>query len=332
MTDAFWQAAEIDARPCVDLEQLSIGLRVARAVQVAHKIGVFDLLLAAPHDAPAIAAACDTQPGPTERLLVFLASTGLVFRQPDGCFRLTGEGRAAFDPDSPRYYGHGLAHQTAFWDRWHNLEQTLRQPPATGTGAPHMPPEIHRTFVMAMHDYSIRGRAQWLAGNVELTGRRHLLDLGGGPGTYCIALCQRFPELRATIFDLPNTEPLALANAARFGLRERIGFVGGDFDHDDLGSGYDCALVSNVLHGADHGSAARLRRVREVLPSGGLLVVQDFLLDDDRNGPLEAAMFHCHVGAYSVSEMLAAIAAAGFRDAALRGRGPAGNGLVTAVA
>lgn len=332
MNETTWRAMAIDGRATVDLDQLGLMYRVARAVQVAWKVGIWQRLLAAPAAAVEVAQACGTQPDMTERLLVLLAATGLAFRQPDGVFRLTDEGRASFDPASPRYYGDGLSHMVGMADRWQALEDSLRTPPAEGTGAPTMPPHVHRTFVMAMQDYSIRGRAQWLAGNVDLHGRTHLLDLGGGPGTYSISLCEANPNLRATIFDLRDTGPLAEANVARFGLSERIGFVGGNFDTDDLGSGYDCALASNVLHGAGHGSEQRLRRLRRAMAPGGLLIVQDFVVDDDGNGPLEAAMFGLHVGAYRVGEMLAVIESAGFGHVTLRGRGPAGNGLFTAVA
>ncbi|MBI5832637.1 MAG: hypothetical protein HZB16_10070 [Armatimonadetes bacterium] len=331
MVDQTWRALDVDGRAVVDLEQLGVMFRVARAVQVAWKLGIWQRLLVDAATARQVADDCETQAEPTERLLTLLAATGLVYRQPDGRFRLTDQGVATFDPASPRYYGDGLSHLAGIADRWQALEDTLRTPPAEGTGAPHMPPHVHRTFVMAMQDYAIRGRCQWLAGNVDLSGRRHLLDLGGGPGTYSVALCEAYPELRATIFDLPGTGPLAAENVARFGLSERVGFVGGNFDTDDLGTGYDCALASNVLHGAHHGSEARLRRLRATLPAGGLLIVQDFVIDDDGNGPLEAAMFGLHVGAYRVSEMIGVIEAAGFERVTLRGRGPAGNGLFTGL-
>lgn len=325
--DATWNAFAIDGRPSVDLEGLSWMYRVARALMVGHKLGVFGELLAGPSTPAAVAAACGILPDPAERLLIVLAATGLLYRQPDGRFRLTADGRAAFDPASPRYYGDGLAHSTQVWDRWHRLEDSLKGVPG-GSGPP--AGDGFRIFVSAMHDYGIRGRAQWLAGMVDLAGRKKLLDLGGGPGTYSIALCQGFPELRATIWDQEATRPVAAANVARFGLSERIDFVAGDYDRDEFGRDYDVALLSNVLHGTGRGNEERLARTFRALAPGGLLLVQDFLLDDDRNGPLEAAMFNLHVGAYAVGELLAVIGAAGFEDAALRGRGAHGNGLVVA--
>lgn len=323
-----WDIFALDGRgeSAFDLDHLSWSYRLARAVQVAYRLGLFDALLTGPRTADEVVEECGTQPQPTERLLVVLAAAGFLYRHPDGRFRLTAPAREALDPSSPLAWRAGLAHTMQSWERWHQLETIVRD------GAPGGPPpqDGHAIFVGAMHDYSVRGRAQWLAGNVDLSDRRRLLDLGGGPGTYSIALCQRFANLRATILDQAATEPLARANVARFGLTERIDFVVGDYNAEQFGEGYDAALLSNVLHGPHMGCEARLQATWRTLDPGGRLVIQDFLLDDDRNGPLPAAIFNLHVGAYTIGEMLTVITAAGFREARLIGRGPHGNGLILA--
>jgi hypothetical protein len=322
------RAFDIDGRPMVDLEELTWNYRLARAFEAAWNLGFFRHLRQGPATADDVATACGSHAVQTERLLTLMAAAGWMFRQPDGRFRLTRQGRELCDPASPLFGGDGIEHAFQTWRMWDQVEALVR----TGERAGRSPlQDGHRTFVMAMHDYSIRGRVQWLAGNVDLTGRRQLLDLGGGPGSYSIALCERFPNLRATIWDLPGTEPLATDNVARFGLSDRIDFQRGDFTVDDFGTGYDAALVSNVLHGPGTGSEQRLVKVAAAMEQGGLLLVQDFLLDDDRNGPLLAALFNINVGAYTVSELLGIIEAAGFDAATLRARGMHGNGLVTAV-
>lgn len=317
-----------DAREVLDFELMSLYQRVARAVQVAWELGVWQALLAEARSAERLAADLGFDEEMTRRLLRVLASTGLAWHEPDGTVRLTQAGRDAFDPDSPVYYGDGLAHAATVAAGWNALPELLRGGLGARRGGG---PGDHRTFVMAMQDYSIRGRAQWLAGNIDLTGRRHLLDLGGGPGTYSFALLEANPELRATIFDLPQTEPLARDNAARYGLAERVAFRGGDYDQDDLGGGYDCALASNVLHGAHHGSGARLKRLAAALEPGALVIIQDFVLDDDGNGPLAAAMFGMYVGVFRVEEMLAIMAEAGLLQPTLRARGAAGSALFTGI-
>ncbi|MBI2299022.1 MAG: hypothetical protein HYU66_08790 [Armatimonadetes bacterium] len=319
-------ATDLDGRSTVDVEQVGWAYRVARAIQAGHKLGFFEQLLGGAATADEVAAARGTDPAMTERLLTLLAATGLLYRRPDGRFRLTDTGREAFDPDSPLSMNAGLAHARDSWEAWHRLEDLVREGKRGGP-----PRGEHAVFIGAMHDYAIRGRAQWLAGNVDLAGRERLLDLGGGPGTYSIALCETFRELASTIWDQPQTEPLARANVARYGMSERIGFVAGDWNVDPFGDGYDCALLSQVNHGRGSGAEERLAKTFRAMVPGATLMVQEFLLDDDRNGPLDAAVFYVHVGAYAVGELLAVIAGAGFEQASLISRGPHGNGLVTAV-
>ena len=65
-----------------------------------------------------------------------------------------------------------------------------------------------------------------LAKRLRLEGRVRLLDLGGGAGTNAIAFCQVYPELTATVFDLPATLPLAEKTVKDAGFESRIAMLG----------------------------------------------------------------------------------------------------------
>jgi hypothetical protein len=93
----------------------------------------------------------------------------------------------------------------------------------------------------------------------------------------------------------------------------------------------EAVLFSNVLHGPDSGAAAKLRRAHAAMNPGGILIVHDFLLNSEKTGPLEAALFNMLNGAYAIREMLDVIEEAGFARASLVALGDRGNGLVTAI-
>ena len=69
---------------------------------------------------------------------------------------------------------------------------------------------------------------------IDLAERRHLLDLGGGPGTYAIQFCMQNPDLKATIFDLPGSRDFAEKTVSQFSMQERIDFQAGDFQTDQI--------------------------------------------------------------------------------------------------
>src|SRR6185295_12893071 len=56
-------------------------------------------------------------------------------------------------------------------------------------------------WIVGMHEMGVAGHADLVASAVSLDECGSLLDVGGGPGTYSIYLCQKFPQLQATIVD-----------------------------------------------------------------------------------------------------------------------------------
>jgi SAM-dependent methyltransferase len=181
--------------------------------------------------------------------------------------------------------------------------------------------EEREAFLMGMFNIA-RGQADAVAGALDLSGRKRLIDVGGGPGTYAIYFCRQNPELRATIFDLPTTEPFARKTVSHYGLAERICFVAGDFDKDSLPPGQDVAWLSQVLHQASPDVAAKLiKNAARCLNPGGLLCIQEFVLDDDRSGPEHAALFSLNMlvqtaggQAYAYSHIVDMLRAAGARS------------------
>jgi predicted O-methyltransferase YrrM len=155
-----------------------------------------------------------------------------------------------------------------------------------------------------------RNVAPLLAERVPLRGARRLLDVGGGTGIYSIAWLQKDPELSAIVLDRPEVLKVAAEMAADCGVGDRLECVPFDMFSDQIPSGADVVLLSNVLHDWDVPQCrALVRRCAAALPQGGRVVVHDVLLDDDLAGPLpialySAALFTLTEGrAYSAAEI-----------------------------
>jgi ubiquinone/menaquinone biosynthesis C-methylase UbiE len=316
----------------LELLELCWQFRPVRVLMVGHQLGIFEALRI-PQTAAQVAKQCGTDPSMTERLLIACCALGVVQRD-KGKFGLTKLGRDLLLPESPRYIGGILGHYENLWWFWTGLKEVVR----TGKreAAPPAPQEFadkwHEFWIWAMHGIAANGVGQWLASNLDLSDRKLLLDVGGGPGTYSVILCQRFPNLRAVIWDLPRTLAIAEEVIKRFGMQGRITLQVGDWNKDEFGTGYDCLLMSNILHGPSSQAPMKLAKAFRALESGGLLIVHDFLLNDEKTGPLPAALFNLMVGAYSVGELMALIEEAGFKDVRLVAYLPKrGSGLITAI-
>ena len=145
---------------------------------------------------------------------------------------------------------------------------------------------------MGMFNLSMQVAPQ-IASQVDLGGRKRLLDLGGGPGTHAIHFCMNNPGLRAVIFDRPTTEPFARQTVSRFELAERIDFAGGDFKTDPIPGGpYDVAWLSHILHSNTRDECYRIiEKCVAAMNHEGLILIHDFILEDSKDGPEFPALF-----------------------------------------
>ena len=152
-------------------------------------------------------------------------------------------------------------------------------------------PEEADAFTRAQHAGSM-GPAVMLARNIDLTGAKRLLDVGGGSGAFSIALCQRNPELRGTVLDFPNVIDVAQRFVAEAKLAHRIDYIRADAVNGAWPSGQDLILMSYLLSAVAEDSIPHLlRKAWQALQPGGRLLIHDFMLDDDETGPALAALW-----------------------------------------
>ena len=94
------------------------------------------------------------------------------------------------------------------------------------------------------------------------------------------------------ILDRPATLEVAQAHILRAGLTARVAVQPGNALTDDLGTGYDLVLISNVIHAYTEFENRRLlSRAARALKPGGNLAVKDFFFNDDRTGPPGVGLF-----------------------------------------
>jgi 2-hydroxy-4-(methylsulfanyl)butanoate S-methyltransferase len=146
-------------------------------------------------------------------------------------------------------------------------------------------------FSSAQHSGSL-GPARLMAKRVNLNGRSRLLDVGGGSGAYSLAFCAANPRLSATILDFPQTIDTAKRYAREAGFADRITHIAGNAITTDWPSGHDVILMSYVWSAVGADDVRELaRRAMAALPSGGLVLIHDFMVDNAREGPPFAAWY-----------------------------------------
>jgi ubiquinone/menaquinone biosynthesis C-methylase UbiE len=297
-----------------DISTIAYGFMASKALFAALEIGVFTVLADGPLTPVELAARTGLAAGRLRTLLHALAGVGLVVR--DG----STFGNA---PAADRYLVRGRADDFGDYFR---LQVGRQIYPAllhldagiAGTGravdtisALLSGPDGARTFTTAQHVGSLAA-ARVLAERVlpdrlpaasPGTGAIRLLDVGGGSGAFSIALCRRFPTLRAIVLDLPTVVEVARGYRDEAAMRDRIELVGGDAVGTPWPAGQHVVLMSYLLSAlSDSGPESELESVlakaHDCLEPGGLLVVHDFMLDDAGSGPTAAALWFLQYLAY----------------------------------
>lgn len=229
----------------------------------------------------------------TRMLLDAVVSIGALTKSGD-LYENTPELRRFLVAGSPEYAQPGLMHSVNLWKTWTSLtDAVLAGTAAVKPGVEGREERWTENFIAAMHrNGSIVARE--VAASLDLSRVKTLLDIGGGSGAYSITFAERNPGLRGVILDLPHVVPLAERYVAAAGLSERIRIQAGDLRTADFASigRFDMVLLSNICHMLDEEeNRDLLRRCVPATAAGGCIVIRDFVLDEDRTSPTQAAVF-----------------------------------------
>jgi hypothetical protein len=290
------------------LNELTWGYRASRVLQVAVQLKVFSRLDQNAQTSEDLGAACSAKPQLLEKVLIACCAMGLLEKK-GPAYQNTELSEKYLVETSPLYQGNIIAHAANVWDYWQQLPDEILQVSAVAD-----PSEEHRNFILGMHNITMGGRGQLFLDHIDLSGRKKLYDVGGGPGTYAILACRKYPQLKATVFDLPETIAITRQVIEKEGAGDRVLVREGSWETDDFGDGNDVVLLSNILHGPESTAALKLQKVFNSLVPGGLVAVQEFVLNDAKTGPLVPALFNVMVGAYALTELMTTVADAGFAN------------------
>jgi len=267
------------------------GFRRSKTMFTAVDLGVFE---ATPVDAASFAAAIGADPRATALLLDACVSLGLLTKT-KGVYCNTLEAEIYLKRTSPHTLaGYALYSHNVLWRLWENLPDAVREgshrwPQSFNLQGPifshfFKTDESMRTFLTGLHGLGMLSSPQAIAAH-DLSRVQHFVDLGGGTGHLALSFLDRYPNAKATVFDLPQVVPLT-----REITHGRVQTVAGDFFTDPLPPA-DCYAVARILHDWSPVKIdTLLRRIHAALPRGGRLLICEMLLNDDRTGPASAMM------------------------------------------
>ncbi|MCX5885812.1 MAG: methyltransferase [Proteobacteria bacterium] len=304
------------------LQQISRGYWESSILFAGVKSGVFNILSSGFKSAGKISKTLKTDERATEILLNALATLGFLIKRGNQYRNYLLTSRYLVDGKKD-YRGNTLLHSLDMWNTWGMLSEVLYSGiPATdlvrklGTDR-----ERVEHFICAMDEHA-QEPSEKIARLVRPKSIKKFLDVGGGPGTYCLALLKRNPEISATIVDLSLPLQIAKRLARERGLTRSLQFIEGDFLKVNFGNGYDLILMSHILHSnSPEDCEILIHKGYCALQKGGRLLIHDFILNEDKVSPPSAAIFAVNMlvntqkgRTYTKMEITEWMKKAGFRE------------------
>lgn len=303
--------------------QLALAYRSSAVFFAASDLNVFTHIGDGAVTAARVADLTGAASEPLRMVLETCADLGLLERDGD-TFRNTPTTKKFLLKGQPAYLGDSLKYARDLYPAWGKLGELVKN------GMPTMPPETilgddkakTRAFVMAMHERA-KGIGSVLPHNVSLAGRKRLIDIGGGPGTYSVELCRQTPGLTSTVIDRPGVLEVTRELVDAAGFADRVTLLPGDYLTTPFGEGFDAALLSGMMHRETEDNVnLLLRKTFAALVPGGQVMVSDVFFDDDRkNTPPFTTSFAInmmltsnHGSAHAKTEMARWMEANGFRN------------------
>ena len=303
----------------VRLQNIAQSYGQSAALMAAVELDVFTAISNGAGTFEEVAAAIDIHPTNAERLMVLLCAAGVVevenrrLRNAEDTERFLVSGK-------PGFMGPWITFTKPQWNEWGRLGEHLRVKDLKDLGSiGEITVEEARRYHRSTLSIGL-GAGRRFVHHVDLSGRKKIMDIGGGSGGYCISAVNAHPHLAAVILDLPPVCVVATEILEQHGVGDRVKAVPCDFTKDPFATDCDVAIMaSNLPMYARDVIAAVVAKAHDALLPGGQMHLIGEMTNDERTGPwgpaywgLGQAISHSKGLAHSVADVRGYFEAAGF--------------------
>jgi precorrin-6B methylase 2 len=318
-------------------------------VHAAARVGLFDAVEKQPRDLADLARHTQTSERGMSRLANGLVGLGLLSRDANGRYGLTPESATYLVSSRPETNWSGLfkAIDVEILAAWQHLAESVRtgKPPSSQA---HNREENSGDFfaesvegILPMSWSAAEALAQHLSENLGPRTQDKTftaLDVAAGSGAWGVPLALHMPKLRVTAVDWPPVLEVTRRTATRHAVVDRFTFTPGNIDEVDFGTGYQFAVLGHIVHAVGEArSRALMKKTFAALVPGGTIVVPEFIMNEDRSGPMTSVYFSMSMlvqsddgAAFSLRELCEWLREAGFTDMRLL-EAPAPSPLILAT-
>lgn len=302
------------------------GFMSAKVLHSAIELGVFTELARGPLRAEDLRLRLGLHERGARDFLDALVALGLLDRHEGAYANTAATATYLGDAGADTYLGGFLEYAGSQWyGSWGKLTDALRTGRSQihdGDGAfeaIYADPELAERFQRAMTGGCLAA-AIALPQAFPFQDHRTVVDVGCSDGPLLARLLRAHPHLTGTGFDLPPVAPAFQKTAARYGLADRMTFTPGDFLTGPLPTA-DVLILGHVLLDWDlEARRALLAKAYDALPKGGVVLIYDVLIDDERRQSVTGLLLSLHMivdypggSTYTAADCFSWLTDAGFR-------------------
>jgi hypothetical protein len=285
------QSESAAQQPQFAMLQMITGFWVSRAIYLAAKLGLADLVKERPKTADELARLTGTHAPSLYRVLRALAGVGVFADDVHGRFAQTplSETLRSDAPGSLRAMAIVELGQEHF-PAWGNLMHSVK----TGEIA------FDNLFKQNVWEYYARNPEdgsnfnkamkgltemvnQAVLSAYDFSGVNKVVDVAGGTGGLISAILKTHPQMRGVLFDLPSVIAEAGPQLDDAGVRDRCETASGDF-FESVPAGGDAYVMKWIIHDWDDAkSTVILENIRKVMNENGkLLLIETVVLEGNQ--------------------------------------------------
>jgi ubiquinone/menaquinone biosynthesis C-methylase UbiE len=265
------------------------------ALGAAVELDLFSHLAAGKTRAQQVAAVAGTSEPGTQRLLDALCAMGYLKKNGQS-YKLQRSSAEHLVRGKPLYMGDAAMIAKMLMGSWSMLAEVIKsgRPLETVETA-----ELRQAFfaklVPALFPAGFLAATAAVKRLPTAVRRRigRILDIGAGAAAWSIPFAKALKRARVTVADYPAVTQVTRQYAEHWGVADRYDYLEGDFREVDFGVGrFDLAILGHIVHGEGPDWGKRLlKRACAALSDGGMLLIGEFVPNDQRTGPALPLLF-----------------------------------------
>lgn len=273
-----------------NIRDIANAFRASRVLLTAFELKIFTVLDKHMMTSEEVSQKLNTDTRATDRLMNALCGMGIL-KKVKGKFYNSDLSSKYLVENKPEFMGN-LYHTNHLWNTWSFLTESVKQGSSfKGDQNKKEKDNWVEAFIGAMH-YRGVNQGKILSMMIDLTNVKKMLDVGGGSAAFSMEIVKKNPSIKATVLDLPHVIPLTKKYVSEAGLLNNFNFIEGDYLTKDFGSDYDLILLSAIIHiNSYEQNKMLIKKCADALNKNGMIVISDFIMNDDRTQPVHGALF-----------------------------------------